>query len=77
MSADKYPCIFSRQMATIVYLCLNETQLFKFAHRKCSQSSAMPICTLRIPGELLYEKDRGSARRTRGQEKSFWYLLGC
>ena len=37
----------------------------------------MPICMLRIPGELLYEKDRGSARRTRGQEKSFWYLLGC
>lgn len=30
-----------------------------------------------IPGGLPYEKDRGGARRTRGQEKSFWYLLGC
>ena len=47
MSADKYPCIFSRQIETIVYLChlclrkLRDVDFFKICHIRLLDTIAL------------------------------------
>ena len=63
MSADKYPCIFSRQMETIVYLTKREGRTGRISARGLDSTDRAQ----RVP----YQKDRGPIFSQYGPEQAW------